>query len=193
MGKAPIQISILILLTIFLYLVQCNEKKYYDILEIKEDASNDEIRKAYRRLALKYHPDRNKGNEQESSERFREVGNAYEVLSNENSRRDYDRSLRYGTDYDPRHGGGWSGGYHREYRDPFEQFNSLFKNDPFFRDAFKEMDGLFDKLFNDDNDMFEKGSGNSNSNNNAEKKGFFGNMMDILGVKISSSSSTTRY
>jgi len=170
-------------------LVLCREKNYYDTLEIKKDASHDQIRKAYRRLALKYHPDRNKGNEEESSEHFREVGNAYEVLSNENSRDDYDRSLRYGTAYDPSHGSGWSAGHDREYRDPFEQFNNLFKNDPFFRDAFKEMDGLFDNLFNGDNEMFQKGSGNSNSN--AEKKGFFGNIMDSLGVKITTSSSTT--
>jgi len=187
--RNPLKISYLLLSILFLHFSTSSAgKNYYDILELPKDCTQNDIKKAYRKLALKYHPDRNKGNEKESSERFREVGNAYEVLSNENSRRDYDRSLRYGTEYDPRHGSGWGAGHHREYRDPFEQFNSLFKNDPFFRDAFKEMDGLFSKLFdegNNDFDMFNKGE------NKEENKGFFGNIMDNLGVKVTTRSSTT--
>lgn len=74
---------------------------YYDVLEISKEASADEIKKAYRRLALKYHPDRNKDNH-EAEAKFKKVSEAYEVLGNEEKRRMYDQ---YGT-ADP-HGAGF--------------------------------------------------------------------------------------
>ena len=55
------------------------ERDYYDVLGVSKTASADEIRRAYRKLALKYHPDKNKG-DKEAEERFREIANAYEVL-----------------------------------------------------------------------------------------------------------------
>ena len=55
-------------------------KDYYSILGVTKSASADEIKKAYRKLALQYHPDRNKGNKA-SEEKFKEVTKAYEVLS----------------------------------------------------------------------------------------------------------------
>lgn len=64
-------------------------KDYYIILGVDKKASADEIKKAYRQLALKYHPDRNKG-DKEAEERFKEINEAYAVLSNEEKRRQYD-------------------------------------------------------------------------------------------------------
>lgn len=65
-------------------------KDYYKTLGVKKDASADEIKKAYRKLARKYHPDVNKG-DKASEERFKDINEAYEVLSDEDKRSKYDR------------------------------------------------------------------------------------------------------
>lgn len=64
-------------------------KDYYKILGVEKKASKDEIKKAYRKLAMKYHPDRNKGNK-EAEEKFKEINEANEVLSDEAKRKKYD-------------------------------------------------------------------------------------------------------
>src|SRR3989344_8515741 len=66
-----------------------DDKDYYDILGVSKTASLDEIKKAYRKLALQYHPDRNKTKEGE--EKFKEISKAYEVLSNPEKRQTYDQ------------------------------------------------------------------------------------------------------
>jgi curved DNA-binding protein len=65
-------------------------KDYYQVLGVSKDAKPDEIKKAYRKLAVKYHPDKNQGNKQ-SEDRFKEVGEAYEVLSDPEKRKKYDQ------------------------------------------------------------------------------------------------------
>ena len=64
-------------------------KDYYKILGVSETSSKDEIKKAFRSLAKKYHPDRN-GNDENAIKKFQEVNEAYEVLSNEDSKKSYD-------------------------------------------------------------------------------------------------------
>ncbi|UCC66219.1 MAG: J domain-containing protein [Deltaproteobacteria bacterium] len=64
-------------------------KDYYKVLGVSKNATLDEIKKAYRKLALKYHPDRNKGNK-EAEEKFKEINEAYAVLSDTEKRRQYD-------------------------------------------------------------------------------------------------------
>jgi DnaJ-class molecular chaperone len=66
-------------------------KDYYQILNVSRDASAQDIKKAFRRLALQYHPDRNPENTEEAGEKFKEINEAYEVLGDEQKRWQYDR------------------------------------------------------------------------------------------------------
>jgi len=66
------------------------ERDYYEILGLKRDATPEDIRKAYRKLAMKYHPDKNPGNKK-AEERFKEISNSYEVLKDPEKRRMYDQ------------------------------------------------------------------------------------------------------
>ena len=66
------------------------KRDYYEILSVPKNSSVDNIKKAYRKLALKYHPDRNKGNK-EAEEKFKEISEAYEILSDDYKRRQYDQ------------------------------------------------------------------------------------------------------
>lgn len=67
-----------------------SKRDYYEVLEVARDAPTDEIKKAYRRLALKYHPDKNPG-DKEAEEKFKEASEAYDVLSDPEKREAYDR------------------------------------------------------------------------------------------------------
>ena len=93
---------------------------YYEILGIKRSASSDEIKKAYRKLAVKYHPDKNPGNK-EAESKFKEISQAYEVLGDSSKKGVYDQ---VGHDAYVRRGRGGSGA--GGFTDPFDLFSQVF-------------------------------------------------------------------
>ena len=72
------------------------QKNYYQILGVSEAAPAEEIKKAYRKLAVKFHPDKNPGNVKEAESRFKEISEAYYVLSDDKRRREYEELRRFG-------------------------------------------------------------------------------------------------
>ncbi len=98
-----------------------SKRDYYEILSVAKNASEDEIKKSYRRLAMKFHPDRNPGSK-EAEEHFKEVKEAYEVLSDAQKRAAYDRFGHAGVD--PSMGG--SGGGHTHGFHGFQGFSQNF-------------------------------------------------------------------
>jgi molecular chaperone DnaJ len=97
-----------------------DEKDYYQLLGLGRNAETDEIKKAYRKLAMQYHPDKNPG-DKEAEEKFKEIGEAYSVLSDPQKRRQYDQFGRAGMRGNSgNYGGGFSG------FDPFDIFREVF-------------------------------------------------------------------
>jgi len=100
------------------------KRDYYEVLGVERAAPADEIKRAYRKLAVKYHPDKNPG-DAAAEEKFKELGEAYEVLMDENKRAAYDRyghRAFAGAGGGPAPGAGPGGGFH----DPFEVFREVF-------------------------------------------------------------------
>lgn len=96
------------------------KRDYYEILGVNRNASADELKKAYRQMAIKFHPDKNPGNK-EAEDKFKEAAEAYEVLSDQQKRANYDRFGHQGAQS---FGGG--GGHHMNMDDIFSQFGDIF-------------------------------------------------------------------
>lgn len=120
-------------------------KDYYKILGVERNASEEDIRKAYRKLAMQYHPDRNP-NDKQAEERFKEINEAYQVLNDPEKRPVYDR---LGSDYSSwqrrgapgdfnwdQYGGGYPGGVRVEYGDLEDLFGGAGGFSDFFRTIF---------------------------------------------------------
>ncbi|KAM9337035.1 dnaJ homolog subfamily B member 6b isoform 2-T2 [Symphorus nematophorus] len=121
--------------------------EYYHILGVQKNATQEDIKKAYRKLALKWHPDKNPDNKEEAEKKFKELSEAYEVLSDENKRNIYDRYGKEGLS-----GGGGGGGHYDHFggggftfRNPEDVFREFFGGRDPFADFFA--DDPFDDFF----------------------------------------------
>lgn len=99
-----------------------SKRDYYEVLGVSRDASSDEIKKAYKKLAIKYHPDRNPGDE-DAVVAFKEAAEAYEVLSNDEKRARYNRFGHQGV----QGAAGRGGGGFNDINDIFDVFGDLFE------------------------------------------------------------------
>ena len=102
-----------------------NKRDYYEVLGVSKNATPDEIKKAYRKMAVKYHPDKNPG-DKEAEEKFKEAAEAYDVLSDADKRAKYDK---FGHSMGPQGFGGGGGGFHASglsMEDIFSQFGDIF-------------------------------------------------------------------
>lgn len=121
-------------------------RDYYELLGVKKDASQEEIKKTYRKLAKKYHPDANPG-DKSAEEKFKEINEAYEVLGNEDKRKKYDKfgnefDFANGYDFDPSKYGYNNGNVRYEYRGAGANgFSDFF--DMFFGDGGINLDSIF--------------------------------------------------
>tara|TARA_B100001175_G_C19507350_1_gene641687 strand:+ start:163 stop:594 length:432 start_codon:yes stop_codon:yes gene_type:complete len=87
-------------------------KNYYSILEIDKNADKNTIKNSYKKLALKYHPDKNKDNKEQAEEKFKEISEAYEVLSDDEKKNNYDNGQNITI----------------HNRNPFDIFENIFRN-----------------------------------------------------------------
>ncbi len=115
------------------------KKEYYEVLGVSRTATKDEIKKAYRKLALQFHPDKNPDNK-DAEEHFKEVNEAYEVLSNDDKRRRYDQFGHAGVGSSAASGGAGAGSAGVDLNDIFNMFTGGGRRggSPFggFEDAF---------------------------------------------------------
>jgi curved DNA-binding protein CbpA len=172
----------------------CNRKmptlNFYEILNVEKTASLDEIKKSYRKLAMKWHPDKNPENQAEATEKFKLIGEAYEILSDPVKRRDYDMDGRnpFEDDDDDMMGGfgdfgafvngrSRTGGGRSSSHRPHDHFSDQRAFD-IFNQFFAEFDDFHRNFHNDSfgggSSFAFSGSGGSNKNRNSRRDPFGG-------------------
>ena len=156
------------------------KKDYYEVLGVPRDASEKDIRKAYKKLAIRWHPDKNPDNRKQAEEKFKEISEAYSVLSDPKKKNEYDNGGFSFEGFD--FGGGM---------DPFEMFNSFFKgkgfgfeddDDDFFGGGFGKGFGFGD---------FGKGFGDDFGGFSGESKSVKTSTSIINGKKVTKTETTT--
>lgn len=160
-------------------------KDYYKVLGVSKNATEDEIKKAYRKLALKYHPDKNR--EKGAEEKFKELAEAYEVLSDKKKRDIYDQVGEEGLKAGAGSGGGAGfggsgagGGTRFTYQfhgDPYETFKQFFQSDSMFSGMSfgggTPMTAMFGDFDDMDSDSSSRGGGGFTRSNGFPGGAFF--------------------
>tara|TARA_Y100000389_G_C17454692_1_gene517304 strand:+ start:2502 stop:2990 length:489 start_codon:yes stop_codon:yes gene_type:complete len=95
-------------------------EKYYKILDLKNNASDDEIKKAYKKMAVKYHPDKNPDNKEEAEKKFKEIAEAYEILTNKEKYKNENPFVNNSPFNHP--------GFAQGFVNPHDIFNQMFKD-----------------------------------------------------------------
>jgi len=116
------------------------QKDYYKALGVSENASQDEIKKIYRKLAVKYHPDKNIDNPKQAESRFKEISEAYFVLSDAKRRAQYDQMRKFGGGFQ----GNYAGAQGFNFEDLLRQFSSGGRRSSSRYSAFSD---IFEDLF----------------------------------------------
>ena len=153
------------------------KRDYYEVLGIKKNAGLADIKKAFRTLAMKYHPDRNKS--ADATEKFKEINEAYEVLSDEKKRKIYDQ---YG------HAGLNNSGFSSENINPFDIFNQFFGGG-FSQGGFGDAgdmfaDDIFSSIFGDFGTFsFSTGPRTSKKTRNQQNLSLWGTRRNIIRKK----------
>jgi DnaJ homolog subfamily B member 6 len=145
-----------------------NQKNYYDILELSPSATEQEIMRAYRRLALKWHPDKNPHNQNEAEKHFKEISLAYEVLSNKEKRNAYDHQLLFCSQNRRRNSADKNAAYHHSNSNGFNnhyygKFNNNNRESNIYDDLLARMNS---------NRLFENRNQTQTQNQNDFKSNF---------------------
>ena len=139
-----------------------DQPDYYKILNVSPEATEDQIRKSYKKLAIKWHPDKNPDNRKEAEEKFKQISEAYSVLGDKDKRREYDaykNGMNFDFDFD----------FGKNFN-PFDMFKHAFGGKNPFEDIEKHFGmggfgdfGKFGFGDDDDNDFFNNFSGEASS------------------------------
>lgn len=147
----------------------CNSKDYYQILGVERDATTSQIKKSFRKLAMKYHPDKNK--EPGAEEKFKSIAEAYEVLSDHKKRKHYDQGGSFGDSF--------AGAHFRDFDDIMKMFDDDFG---FASPFFKHSGGFHDSKSDSFNGGFEFGDffNGDNGHFHGSHDSFFGSFSNAF-------------
>ena len=118
------------------------QKEYYQVLGVSEQASFDEIKKAYRKLAVKHHPDKNPTNTKEAEKKFKEISEAYYVLSDDKRRAQYDQMRKFGGATE-----NFAGAQGFNFEDFLNQFSGRARQGSGARGRYSNFADIFEDIF----------------------------------------------